>query len=126
MISKICEICGSPFDTRYPNKLFCGFDCRRESVRRRGLDIAEAKRCKPRDIPFTIHLPMANKQIRACKPCVVCGWAETTDLHHDIGVNYILCPNHHALITRGIKTIQELLEESKSVDRKVINHTMSC
>ena len=42
--------------------------------------------------------------------CAVCGFSLTVDLHHEgFGKTYILCPSHHALITRGISTLQELL-----------------
>jgi len=41
--------------------------------------------------------------------CIVCGYNETTDIHHEKGQTFTLCPNHHALITRGIKTLEELL-----------------
>lgn len=42
--------------------------------------------------------------------CEACGYSDTVDLHHD-GIykeRHILCPNCHALITRGIKTLREL------------------
>ena len=44
--------------------------------------------------------------------CEVCGYTSVLDLHHD-GENreeHILCPNCHALITRGILTLKELLD----------------
>ena len=105
---KDCVVCGNEFETEYPIKATCSFDCRREWVRRKGLahrrDHARASFYDPRG--FTAPRPS--------QPCVVCGWDETTDLHHDIGATYILCPNHHALITRGIKTIEELLNCSQN------------
>ncbi len=49
--------------------------------------------------------------------CHVCGYNETTDFHHEgkDRVVYILCPNHHALITRGIKTLEDILTNKKGV-----------
>lgn len=41
--------------------------------------------------------------------CIICGYSKTFDLHHENGQVYVLCPNCHALITRGIATLQELL-----------------
>ena len=49
--------------------------------------------------------------------CKVCGFSETTDIHHE-GKDremYILCPNHHALITRGIKTLEDMLINNEEV-----------
>jgi len=55
-----------------------------------------------------------NGDYRRMGVCEACGYLETVDLHHE-GVNreeHILCPNCHALITRGIKTLAELLPPS--------------
>ncbi len=48
---------------------------------------------------------------------VGCGFSETLDTHHE-GLDreeYLLCPNHHALITRGIKTLVELQTKGEDV-----------
>jgi len=46
--------------------------------------------------------------------CEICGYSETTDIHHEgkERKEYILCPNCHALITRGLKTMDELVQPS--------------
>jgi hypothetical protein len=43
--------------------------------------------------------------------CEICGYDLTTDIHHHGNMRYELCPNHHALITRKIRTMEELLSE---------------
>jgi len=46
--------------------------------------------------------------------CEVCGYNKTIDLHHDgeERSEHILCPNCHALITRKLATLEELLNGS--------------
>lgn len=43
--------------------------------------------------------------------CQACGYSLTVDLHHEgeERKEHILCPSCHALVTRGIKTLEELL-----------------
>jgi hypothetical protein len=41
------------------------------------------------------------------QPCQVCGFSEVVDLHHEGQDIYWLCPNHHSLITRGKKDIND-------------------
>ena len=46
--------------------------------------------------------------------CEICSYSETTDTHHE-GIDRIehtLCPNHHALITRGLTTLLDLTQSS--------------
>ena len=52
--------------------------------------------------------------------CEVCGWSLTIDNHHEGGKTYLLCPNHHALLTRGIYNIQELFVSEEVVNKKII------
>jgi len=57
--------------------------------------------------------------------CEVCGYSETIDTHHD-GLNkeeHILCPNCHALITRGLTTLEELRSNTKPKVRVLVNGT---
>lgn len=44
------------------------------------------------------------------KRCIICGWDPTTDTHHENGKEYVLCPNHHSLLTRGKQGLEEVLE----------------
>ena len=89
--NKICTICGKEFITRYKNKNICSFSCRQESNKKAALRSIKRKKDN-----------LKGK-------CLVCGWSLTTDIHHEGKKTYRLCPNHHALITRNIKTIKELL-----------------
>jgi len=52
--------------------------------------------------------------------CEICGYSETIDLHHEgeAREEHWLCPNHHALITRGIKTLDELRSNGNGVRPK--------
>ena len=92
---KVCSICKNNFETKNKRKNVCSFECKQEKVRQRGRELARQKRIL--------------NGARKCEPCVVCGYSETTDLHHEGKKTYILCPNHHALITRNIKTIKQVL-----------------
>jgi hypothetical protein len=100
-----CAVCSLAFETTIARQNICSFKCRQEATRVAG----------------------RVRKFNQRKPCVVCGWSETTDVHHDMGRTYILCPNHHALITRGLKTIEDLLLNvdrpvDKSNIRQLINH----
>jgi hypothetical protein len=90
---RVCGICGKEFRTKYKNKNICSFECREVSTRKAG--IASNMRVKNSLKP---------------KPCKICGYDLTTDVHHEGHKTYVLCPNHHALITRGIQTLKELLD----------------
>lgn len=116
MTIKICKICDKEFDAKAVNTGVCSFDCRRELVRQYHEDKPRRQQKRKAHEGSKIRPVPVNMSIRrACKPCVVCGWFETTDLHHDVDATYILCPNHHALITRGIRTIGQLLSVDNSV-----------
>lgn len=93
--TKECTICGKSFKTSRRNKNICSFDCKREHNRRHARAYARSKRHENREYP----------------PCVICGFYMTTDMHEEGGEVYVLCPNHHALITRNIKTLKGLFME---------------
>ena len=62
--------------------------------------------CKPQ---FAMRLK--ERKVKPIRGCKVCGYSETVDEHHE-GVDrvvHLLCPNHHGLITRGIRTLGQLL-----------------
>lgn len=90
---KVCAICTEPFTTGIKSKNICSFDCKMEHNRQHG----------------RIYATTHKKQKRKRFACMVCGFSETCDLHSDEGKKYPLCPNHHALITRNIKTLEEVL-----------------
>lgn len=89
---KMCAICGREFVTDRNVKNICSFECRMEHNRQ-----------------HSRHYSRMKRSSRKCEPCIVCGFSETTDRHREGDKTYILCPNHHALITRGKKTLQEVL-----------------
>lgn len=91
---KICTICFKSFETKRRNKNICSYGCKREHVRQHAKFYLRMKR---------------NKSGRICPPCIICGFAETTDQHREGGKSYTLCPNHHCLITRNIRTMDYLL-----------------
>lgn len=87
-----CSLCGREFILgRFPQTRYCSPACRMEA-----------------------HL-ITNRQLRRLKrsqrnctlPCQVCGFNDTTDIHHEGEDLYILCPNHHAMLTRGKKEIKD-------------------
>lgn len=91
VISKSCTICNKEFKTIMKNKNICSKECRRIAAKT-GYRLIMRKRREA--IRKKINLP-----------CQVCGFNETTDIHHEGNAVYILCPNHHALITRGIVSL---------------------
>lgn len=91
---KICTVCGKQFETKWTNKNICSWVCKQERSR-------ERSRRRSRQI--------RNMGYRPCQPCIVCGFSLTTDLHHEGSKTYPLCPNHHALITRNIYKIEDIL-----------------
>ena len=96
MYIKTCSICDKEFKTRYYNKNVCSFPCKQKRTRQSGIITMKHKR---------------TKHLVNCPPCIICGFNLTTDIHHEGKATYVLCPNHHALITRNIKTLKELLEK---------------
>ena len=90
---KKCCICKIEFVTNKKNKENCSFKCRQEHVRRNGI---RSERIKRKTAPKL--------------PCEICGYSETVDRHREGDEIVILCPNHHCLITRGIKSLKELRE----------------
>ena len=99
-MKKECAICGKEFDAQFVRQNVCGFDCRQEKVRQNAREKMRQYRNLAKE--------------HGMGPCVVCGWKETTDIHHEGKGTYVLCPNHHALLTRGIKTLDEIMEQKIS------------
>ena len=92
-----CTICGKRFTTRYSRQMVCSFDCRQIATRENSLLSMRRKRAQRKST-----LPS----------CEVCGFNEVIEQHHENGKRYFLCPNHHAIITRNKKSINELLNAS--------------
>ena len=91
---KKCPVCNKMFKTNQWNRITCSKKCKDIRKRLYNTDFMRKKR---------------HPNTRVCEPCIICGYKLTTDTHHEGGKTYKLCPNHHALISRGIKTLDELM-----------------
>lgn len=89
---KICSICNKKFVAPFIRQNLCSFDCRQIHQRERSLLI---KRLKEGNCSYP--------------PCEVCKDKVSNEIHTEKGKNYFLCSKHHAIITGGIKTIEQLL-----------------
>lgn len=98
-----CTICGTPFVTKYANKMICSWTCKQEHNRQHSREIMRRKRLDKKGGPKPTALS-----------CVVCGFNLTIDRHRENGRLYVLCPNHHAVITRNILTLKQVLEMYKN------------
>jgi hypothetical protein len=81
-----CPICKEVFITTCRTKIICSLSCRKKSLR---------------------QVKFMRETLPNIK-CEICGFPLTVDAHHEEGIVRWLCPNHHALITRGICTFEEL------------------
>ncbi len=121
---KSCAMCGKSFETHYHQKNVCSWECKREKVREAGRRIMRMRRKREREHSTLQSSPwkgritkMKNERKRrndSLPPCTICGYRETIDVHHEGRMTYALCPNHHALITRGIMTLNELMTHKSS------------
>ena len=90
---RVCVSCSREFQSQTGHRRLC-VRCvisRRNARSRKGMR-------KSRD---------RRKLIRDDSKCQVCGYSEVVDTHHEGQDLYILCPNHHTLITRNKKQIEE-------------------
>ena len=57
-----------------------------------------------------LTMRLRERKTKPVRVCEVCGYSDTVDTHHEgiDRVEHTLCPTHHALITRGIKTLGQL------------------
>jgi hypothetical protein len=94
-IGSVCKSCRVIFQKRYGNEKYCSLECGKRAVR-------ERSRCGMRKVRY-------RKRGTSEKwyTCQVCGMVDITDLHHEGQDVYILCPNHHARITRGLMRIED-------------------
>ena len=92
---KTCPVCKQNFETIIKSKITCSKKC--QAIKKRVYNSKYIR--KKRNL---------NKHY---EPCVICGYGLTTDIHHEAKKTYVLCPNHHALISRGIKTLDELFKD---------------
>ena len=92
---KICPHCSKQFQPNVNQQKFCSITCKLEHLTIVMRDRMRRKR----------HPPITGEQISPYI-CQVCGYDKTFDIHHEGIDGYVLCPNHHALITRGIEKIE--------------------
>lgn len=88
---RLCAVCGEEFKPRVWAQHICSPKCRQKAANQK--------------------IRQRNREVRRGirNACIVCGFDLTTDIHHEAGRQYRLCPNHHALITRGIMKTEEVL-----------------
>ena len=57
-----------------------------------------------------ITMRLRERKTKPVRECEVCGYPGVVDTHHEgtDRVEHTLCPNHHAQITRGLKTLEQL------------------
>lgn len=91
---KKCTICGESFSPKMAGQNTCSFNCRLIKKRDAAKKYARIRRKK---------LPIGK--------CFICGFDKAIDVHHEGGKEYRLCPNHHAMITRGVSTLEILIKE---------------
>ncbi len=91
-IEKQCAYCKALFHTFDSRKNMCSPECRHKASMQN--KIVTQKRKKQ------------GEKVS----CLICGFYLVTDIHHEAGEIYNLCPNHHAMITRGVASLSGLLE----------------
>ena len=91
-IEKQCACCGIRFRTFNPKKNMCRPECRTKASSQNA-QITQRRRNRGETVS-----------------CIICGFYLVTDIHHETGETYDLCPNHHAMITRGVASLSGLLE----------------
>lgn len=91
-IPKKCTICNKDFLARQKGQNVCSWPCKIIRNRENAIKWNRDKRHKkPKGV------------------CFFCKYNKAIDNHHENGKQYTLCPNCHALLSRGYKTFEELL-----------------
>ena len=93
---RYCTICEKLFLTKIYRQHICSKECRKIANKETSRIQMVRKR----------HSSLTNNQFS----CVICGFQEVVDVYYQNDMTYILCPNHHALILRGVKTLNQLLK----------------
>ncbi len=101
IIFKKCSICKKDFSTIRIMQNICSWKCRQIANKERSRYCMRKLR----------HKTQGHKKQKYFKHCEICGYEKVIDIHHEGNKIFRLCPNHHALITRGIKTIEDLFRE---------------
>ena len=122
---KECTVCGKPFKTHYKRQNVCSFECKmkknRARSRHRGVDVRKIQEKHKQIKNYENKIEAIKGEITELKQsnkCIICGYFDTVDIHHEGGKEYVLCPNHHAIVTRGILTLQELLTHNSQGEDK--------
>ena len=96
MLTKTCQQCKERFSPHVQQQKYCSNTCRQDYYRIDSRDKMRIYRHRQDDIG---NVPL--------KGCQVCGYSDAIDIHHEGRDLYLLCPNHHAIITRGKARISE-------------------
>lgn len=110
--TKRCAICDKVFGTKWTNKKFCSPECKWEANRIRSREHSRVKRgykIKQPKPKLDEYYEMRVRRSKDLTRCAICGYNLTVDWHHyskGKGSVIALCPNHHALVTRGILVIE--------------------
>ena len=86
----LCKCCGKRYNKKEGHQKYCSDYCRQDVARKKARGCMRARRYK-----------------KTRGKCQVCNYTHTLDAHEEGSDVYILCPNHHALISRGIVKIEE-------------------
>lgn len=119
--SKPCLVCGLEYSPNHHSQKFC-VKCRlikRKEYRKENREYYRA---------YAYNLTVEEYGKLTKDGCVICGIKEPLDIHHKDknhknnkkGNLVCLCPNHHALIHRNIKTYEQMKKEKFKSDRKDI------
>jgi acetyl-CoA carboxylase beta subunit len=92
-----CVVCSLQFYPTYLRQITCSAKCRKRRNTQKTLENLHHRRRK--------NYPAA---------CEICGFTLTLDIHHEGKELHTLCPNHHALITRRIKSLSDLISEREA------------
>ena len=91
-----CKACGKRFKPEYSNQKSCSWECSQATIRELARSQMRALRRQRKE----------NKARN--KPCVICGFKTGSRLVYQGKKQYILCPNHAALVIQEGKTFEEL------------------
>lgn len=94
--TELCMVCGGPLPPGRADKRICGYECKR----RRNAHMARVRYREMRALKMTDPIP-----------CQVCQFPYSRP-HFEYGNGpFNLCPNHKALITNGMATLDQVLSE---------------
>jgi hypothetical protein len=102
-----CIVCRKLFYSDNIRQITCSPSCRKKRNTAKTLESYNIKKKHP------------------SRFCEICGFSLTTDIHHENKILHILCPTHHALITRHIRSFSQLIEERDSIATLEHNYNLT-